>query len=79
MGFLQGKIVNSVLHVAPWNKLLLSEAVFQAVSCSKSSVKLMCQTCLGKGMKQVPKNPEILGIPECVSCGAFFLVFFFFF
>lgn len=28
MGFLHGKLINSVLHAAPWNKLLLGEAVF---------------------------------------------------
>lgn len=28
----------------------------QVVSCSKSLVKLMYQTCLGKGMKQEPKK-----------------------
>lgn len=56
MGFLQGKLIISVLCAAPWNKLLLGEAAVQAVSCSKSLVKLVYQNCLGKEMKQEPKR-----------------------
>jgi len=70
MGFLQGKLMNSVLYAAPWHNLLLGEAVFAG------SPLLMYQTCLGKRMKQEPErshdSPMIVGIPVCVNCGAFF-------
>lgn len=48
----------------------LVKQYLQAASCTKSLVKLMYQTCLGKYKNQ--KDSMIHGIPTCVNCGAFY-------